>query len=325
MRVFKRGAWVVIAAVVLVLLFAASAYAAPDGAIFTTNADGSRVNQNIYPSKDAVYLDGGPGDQAPQWAAGLPDGWYVFQVTDPSGKTLLSTDLVKYRTFRVFEGIIVEAYNHPTGNDKDHPPAKTVKLMPYNNTPNPGGEYKVWAMLKDDFVAANGAGALNKKEGTAGKHGFVPSMTKTDNYKVKCKVPTYFCVGKFNDLDWDGVKDADEPYIKGWPIKVTDSLGCVTWKFTPACFYAVDGETYKVEEGTWSGKWAQTALFLDNKPLFVDPWWWQSATFTGGGHNVLFGNGLCPNYVCDETKCGYCDDCGPTCTHTCCNCWYRYH
>ena len=65
---------------------------APSGAIFTTVEDGSEVNFNHYPSKEAVYLDGGPGPGAPQHAAGLDDGRYVFQVTDPSGKTLLSTD-----------------------------------------------------------------------------------------------------------------------------------------------------------------------------------------------------------------------------------------
>lgn len=302
MRVFKRGAWVAIAAVALCLLFAASAYAAPDGAIFTTNADGSRVNQNIYPNKDAVYLDGGPGNNAPVWAAGLPDGWYVFQVTDPSGKTLLSTDAVKYRTFRVAGGIIVEAFNHKTGADKDHPPALTVQLMPYNNTPNKGGEYKVWAMLKDDFVAQNGAAALNAKEGSAGKHGFVPSMTKTDNFKIKVKDPTKFCVTKFNDENWNGKFDGADTWITGWPVKVTDNYGVVTWGFTPFCYDAQADETYKVEEGKLDGLWGQTALFLDGKALFTDPWWWQSATFCGGGHTVVFGNGLCPGSTCDPCK-----------------------
>src|SRR5215204_7613864 len=71
----------------------------PSGAIFTTVADGSEVNFNIYPSKEAVYLDGGPGPGAPQTAAGLDDGRYVFQVTDPSGKRLLSTDAARCRQF----------------------------------------------------------------------------------------------------------------------------------------------------------------------------------------------------------------------------------
>ena len=38
----------------------------PSGAIFTTVADGSEVNSKIYPSKEAVYLDGGPGPGAPR-------------------------------------------------------------------------------------------------------------------------------------------------------------------------------------------------------------------------------------------------------------------
>ena len=79
---------------------------APSGAIFTTLADGSEVNYNIYQSKEDVYLDGGPGPGAPQTAAGLDDGTYVFQVTDPSGKTLLSTDPAGCRQFTVSGGII---------------------------------------------------------------------------------------------------------------------------------------------------------------------------------------------------------------------------
>src|SRR6266446_1568148 len=73
---------------------------APSGAIFTTVFDGSEVNVNQYPSKADVYLDGGPGIGAPQTAAALDDGTYYFQVTDPSGKTLLSTDSIACRRFR---------------------------------------------------------------------------------------------------------------------------------------------------------------------------------------------------------------------------------
>src|SRR5215467_14392490 len=130
---------------------------APSGAIFTTVADGSEVNFNIYPSKDAVYLDGGPGPGAPQTAAGLDDGVYVFQVTDPSGKTLLSTDPVACRQFTVSAGIITSTAPSPagcahvTGLDVDHG-AATVQLMPYNDTPNPGGEYKVWVTMVSNYL-----------------------------------------------------------------------------------------------------------------------------------------------------------------------------
>src|SRR5436305_1505390 len=79
---------------------------APSGAIFTTTVNGSEVNANQYSAKEEVYLDGGPGPGAPQTAAGLDDGRYVFQVTDPPGKTLLSTDPVRCRQFDVANGII---------------------------------------------------------------------------------------------------------------------------------------------------------------------------------------------------------------------------
>src|SRR6266542_4165096 len=78
---------------------------APSGAIFTTVADGSEVNLNQFPAKEAVYLDGGPG--APATAAGLDDGSYVFQVTDPPGKRLLSTDAARCRQFTVSGGLII--------------------------------------------------------------------------------------------------------------------------------------------------------------------------------------------------------------------------
>src|SRR5262249_57903842 len=77
---------------------------APSGAIFTTLPDGSEVNFNHYASKNLVYLDGGPGPDAPATAAGLDDGTYVFQVTSPSGKTLLSTDPARCREFTVVGG-----------------------------------------------------------------------------------------------------------------------------------------------------------------------------------------------------------------------------
>src|SRR5580765_8545066 len=125
------------------------------GAIFTTVADGSEVNFNIYPSKDAVYLDGGPGPGAPQGAAGLNDDTYVFQVTEPSGKTLLSQDPARCRQFVVTNGIITSVAatgcEHLTGSDIDHG-ATTVQLMPYADTPNNGGEYKAWVVRLDDFL-----------------------------------------------------------------------------------------------------------------------------------------------------------------------------
>src|SRR5947207_11505950 len=115
-------------ATVAVLVAAAAAVvlkaSAPSGAIFRPLADGREENFNIYQAKEDVYLDGGPGPGAPQGAAGLDDGRYVFQVTDPSGKTLLSTDPVLCRQFDVsggiITGVVATGCQHVTGNDIDH-------------------------------------------------------------------------------------------------------------------------------------------------------------------------------------------------------------
>src|SRR4051794_13820670 len=176
---------------------------APSGAIFTTVADGSEINFNIYPSKDAVYLDGGPGPGAPQGAAGLDDDTYVFQVTEPNGKTLLSQDAAKCRQFKVTNGIIanviVTGCEHVTGVDVDHG-AATVQLMPYADTPNPGGVYKAWVVRIDDFMAgcaalgvANGLNVIDCGQSPGNFHGFIPRHTKTDNFKV----------GRTNNLEID--------------------------------------------------------------------------------------------------------------------------
>jgi len=166
------------------------------GAIFTTTVDGSFVNANIYDAKEDVYLDGGPGPNAPASAAGLPAGYYYFQVTDPSGHTLLSSDPLSCRIFHVGSSGLIDSVGgggcaHATGIDQDHG-AITVQLMPYDDTPNPGGEYKVWVTPVDKI------GDLDSPT-----HGFVHRYSKTDNFKVQEEVVTPPVCG-------DGHTDAGE-------------------------------------------------------------------------------------------------------------------
>src|SRR4051812_2307287 len=152
---------------------------APSGAIFTTVANGSEVNYNIYAAKDKVYLDGGPGPGAPQTAAGLDDGTYVFQVTDPSGKVLLSTDPAACRQVVVQDGVFVSvapsgSCAHHTEHDSDHyPPAITVQLLDYLDTPNPGGVYKAWVTFLEDYTCDLSVVDCGSRPGN--RHGFVPA------------------------------------------------------------------------------------------------------------------------------------------------------
>jgi hypothetical protein len=207
-----------------------AAHAQLSGAIFTTVANGSEVNFNIYPNKDAVYLDGGPGPGAPQAAAGLPDGTYVFMVTDPSGKTLLSTDAAGCRRFTVAAGIItgVVDFNngsgnckHVTGTDVDHN-AVTVQLMPYNDTPNNGGEYKAWATPVGNYLCNSNWLTVDC---SLGKHGFVNRYSKTDNFKVKV-TPIVEIDTRFHDVRQGGA------YIDGAGITWIDTLGASNNKWS---------------------------------------------------------------------------------------------
>jgi hypothetical protein len=176
------------------------------GAIFTTTPDGTVVNENVgYAQKIEVYLDGGPGPNAPQKAAGLPDGAYYFQVTDPSGKVLLSEDPSMCRKVRVANGIIVELLNanlsytvgkktiachvqdspdgvagpsgrHDLNTDADHGGngAIVVQLMPFLDTPNNGGVYKAWMVTEAQYQDNGGDPDAIPQALTGKVKGFVP-------------------------------------------------------------------------------------------------------------------------------------------------------
>jgi hypothetical protein len=240
---------------------------APSGAIFTTNADGSEVNLNHFPTKEAVYLDGGPGPGAPQTAAGLDDGTYVFQVTDPSGKVLLSEDAAKCRQFVAANGIItavvVTGCQHVTGNDIDHPPAKTVQLFPYEDTPNNGGVYKAWVTRVEDFLlgcqelgkpGATGLDLIDCGNKTGGNaHGFIPSHSKTDNFKVKkTRLIREIDAVFYRDANRNGMYDwYQETQLSGLHMIWTDTLGVENKKFSYFLpeWNIVEAHAEAVEEG----------------------------------------------------------------------------
>lgn len=281
------------------------------GAIFTTTWDGSIVNENVrYGEKREVYLDGGPPPNAPQTAAGLPDDLYVFQVTDPSGGYLLSEDPSKCRMVRVHAGVIVElvapsavglglsdSYDppgpagpypchiqdeppgpgpsgrHDTNIDTDHgPPAIVIQLMPFRNTPNPGGVYKAWMTPLREYVIKNGdLEAIPQQLKVKGKFvGFQPDAgfgpprdaVKTDNFKVKGRVePAVLHVRKVNDRNGNGVIDAGEPELT-WRVCVTDPTGVTNCYYTPLDVVAEPPGDYAVDEDN-PAAWEHTCTMVD--------------------------------------------------------------
>src|SRR4030095_13806198 len=105
------------------------------GAIFTTDSTCTGVNVNAFPNKEAVYLDGGaklPG------AAGLPDDSYCVQITTPDGVIL---GLSAEGAVTVVDGEFVQCYQLSSILNT----ASSGFTIPgYDDTTNPGGEYKVW-------------------------------------------------------------------------------------------------------------------------------------------------------------------------------------
>lgn len=231
-------------------LLVLQANAAPPlpGAIFTTVEDGTIVNGNTkYESKCEVYLDGGPGPNAPAGAAGLPAGDYYFQVTDPSGKKLLSTDPVENRRLTVSADGVITAYTgtggptHPTGVDFDHSELGAITIQLANDTcpedfldtPNNGGVYKAWITPVGDGTFEGGGfvgdpTAVDNSCGNGCFHGFIPARSKTDNFKVGEKTPT-FCI---NVEKWIRTDKGGSVPGPNWEISVTDSLGVTNMYFT---------------------------------------------------------------------------------------------
>lgn len=225
----KRSLQIAFGFALALSMLPASAHAkGVSGAIFTTDVNGSVVNGNQYASKCDVYLDGGPGPNAPATAAGLPDGDYYFQVTDPSGEQLLSTDAVANRQFRVAGGVIMaHTGSHLTGTDQDHwqAGAITIRLAgpscpaDFLSTPNNGGVYKVWATPVADFVGD--ATSVDNACGNGCFHGFLPAKSKTDNFKVKAAEPT-FCLTVLKEFPNE--QGVFVPFA-GWEMTVTEIGG----------------------------------------------------------------------------------------------------
>ena len=294
------------------------------GAIFTSLENGEQVNANHYADKRDVYLNGGPPPNAPPTAAGLPDGYYYFQVTDPSGKALLSSDPVICREFRAEGGVIAEYVSigrtykvgsqdipcwidgwengkHDLGFDAGRG-SVTIQLMPYDDTPNRGGVYKVWITMTAWFD-----GDPNKVENRCGNgcfHGFIPAYSKTDNFKAdfqgRFENPV-ITVRKFVDADGDGVWDAGEPEVGvdylvdggGWPVHIEDPNGAISDGYTPYLYYAGMKGTYLVSEDILTG-WAQTVAIVDGVSMGAQQSVSVYVAYTNAElHEVVFGNFEC--------------------------------
>jgi hypothetical protein len=160
----------------------------------------------------------------------------------------------------VISGVVAtdDVCQHSTGSDIDHN-AVTVRLMPYADTPNPGGEYKVWVTLVEDFACSLDGPDCGVTG--ANRHGFIPRHSKTDNFKVNgaiLEIDTRF----FPDFNGNGVKDWNEDFIDGLGITWTDTLGAsnVKWAYyDPSLVVFHEAHVEAVEAG-------RHKILIENQP-----------------------------------------------------------
>jgi hypothetical protein len=169
------------------------------GAIFTTDSTCAGVDLNIYTDKADVYLDGGPSHPG---AAGLPDGFYYIRVTEPNGTPLGNPP-------QDGDGNPI-AQAHVTGGEFDACYQLADVLVKasdgsagYDDTTNPGGEYKAWVSTSPTFPS---------------------NQSKTDNFKVKPEAgeTATLTVEKYYDANANGVNDG-ETLLTGWQVTIDDA------------------------------------------------------------------------------------------------------
>jgi hypothetical protein len=210
------------------------------GAIFSTDSTCLGVDLNIYASKDAVYIDGGPAHLG---AAGLTPGTYCVQVTDPSGATVLGKSAEGAVTVDA-NGEFQQCYQLTSILNTA---SSGFTVAGYDDTSNPGGEYKVWVSTDCNFIN---------------------NSTKTDNFKVRENAPPNpprLCVNKFYDANVNGVKDPTECYINGWPFQVFADNNLYVQAETSWCGL-VDEGAYRVVEGDIAN-WVHTGALINGVPF----------------------------------------------------------
>ena len=146
------------------------------------NGKPTAVDCNIYPNKNAVWLNSGPGT--------LAAGTYFFAVLVPGGQQTPNDDSAKNLSYnssfttggtwtnREFTVSATGAVTY-TGTHGFDTTDNRLQLMPYATTTNNGGEYDM-AICTVPSSPTSGSGAP----------GVTPSQCKYDNFKVRVATPT---------------------------------------------------------------------------------------------------------------------------------------
>lgn len=256
------------------------------GAVFTTGPNCLAVNANIYDAKEYVYLDGGP---ARAGSAGLLSSTsYYVQVTDPNGTTVLGSSVNNAGNVGT-RPITTDSVGDVRGcfQLQGIVTSPLTKAPGFDDTPNAGGEYKVWISTDANFSN---------------------QYTKTDNFKVKGPGrPTdprgKIEIVKFYDANANGDKEYGEQEITGWQV---DLMGYPV-KWTPAAYAnlaVVGGQSYTAREyqpiqpnwyTTTPMPYSTSPAYLNQMTVFLDPdhsykrvEFGNVCTGAGGGYTIGF-------------------------------------
>ena len=289
------------------------------GSIFTTIADGTLIDGDVYQLKEEVFLEAGRGLNAPDYVEGLAEGDYFFQVTDASGETLLSSDHISCRRVHVnAAGVIDRVYAgtnwvleegtwveqeclHSSVADPNLVDlgGLSVQLMPFETSAEDDGLYKIWMTEVADY--AGNAAAIPSDDDFAlgadlvGFHGFLPDFAKSHSFTAHTQEPEpqYLKLLKFHDRNMNGSVDPGEEMITGWQMVVRDPSGTTNYYYTPASVMASTGEWHVTENLV--PHTLQTVSMLDgviqSQYPTADPL--VQVTFSGGSgetHWVKYGN-----------------------------------
>jgi hypothetical protein len=219
----RRAAAILGAGLLLVALVPAgvSANTPITGAAFTTTNTGvdgdghcqngqENINCNIYDGKEFVWLNGGPS------VAYVGDGDYFFAVLSPGGQPApnddgtsvkngelanLSDNYDAYtdRTFSVSGATVTYSGPHDSDSNK-------IRLMPYADTPNPGGVYILAICSLADGYPVNPSDckydAFKIREGSETPQGDPLSVTKDADGSYD------------NTYAWTITKDVDKTLVR---------------------------------------------------------------------------------------------------------------
>jgi serine-aspartate repeat-containing protein C/D/E len=273
------------------------------GSIATFGASGP---QQVFTSKSAVSFAVGSTATPCQSFAYLPDGTYVFQVTNRTGTTLLSTDPASERTITVKNGVISSygGTTHAVGS-RTACGSLTIGLAPFNDAGSRDAGYVLWLTPLASFEGQ--PSQVDVVCGTGCFHGFRPESSRAIFFRVEDKpnCPATFCVSgvKFEDRNGNGIQDAGEPPLAGVEIRVTGDSGVVFSTLTAPdgsfqiCGLAL-GEGYKITEVVPFG-YAQTGppdgtvahrVFTRGGAYFIE-------VCEGDLSGLAFGNQLLPNAI----------------------------